>query len=160
MIFGEWTGVFLMGYLVNQKWMRKYDGLLLAGGAADLLVSAYLVVKRVDCIAIIANQSILSVLMSSAMFVLLLRMDQFLKPIGTLLAAGSRYSYSVLLIHWFVLIRIVYNGWFSSDMSQYLQILLPVLLCGVVSMLLAWIIDRMVVDVIMGYRHFKKSMIE
>ena len=44
--------------------------------------------------------------------------------------------------------------------SQYLQILLPVLLCGVVSMLLAWIIDRMVVDVIMGYRHFKKSMIE
>ena len=35
-----------------------------------------------------------------------------------------------------------------------------VLLCGVASMLLAWIIDRMVVDVIMGYRHFKKSMIE
>ena len=27
-------------------------------------------------------------------------------------------------------------------------------------LLLAWIIDRMVVDVIMGYRHFKKSMIE
>ena len=45
-------------------------------------------------------------------------------------------------------------------MSQYLQILLPVLLCGVVSMLLAWIIDRMVVDVIMGYRHFKICMIE
>ena len=63
------------------------------------------------------------------------------------MAAGSRYSYSVLLVHWFVLIRIAYNGWFSSDMSQYLQILLPVLLCGVVSMLLAWIIDRMVVDV-------------
>ena len=38
--------------------------------------------------------------------------------------------------------------------------LLAVLLCGVTSMLLAWIIDRMVVDVIMGYRHFKKSMIE
>ena len=36
----------------------------------------------------------------------------------------------------------------------------PLVLCGVVSMLLAWIIDRMVVDVIMGYRHFKKSMIE
>ena len=45
-------------------------------------------------------------------------------------------------------------------MSQYLQILLSVLLCGVASMLLAWIIDRMMVDVIMGYRHFKKSMIE
>lgn len=160
MIFGEWTGVFLMGYLVNQKWMRKYDGLLLTGGAAAVLVSAYLVVKRADCIAIIANQSILSVMMSSAMFVLLLRLDQFLKPIGALLAAGSRYSYSVLLVHWFVLIRIVYNGWFSSDMSQYLQILLPVLLCGAVSILLAWIIDRMVVDVIMGYRHFQKSMIE
>ncbi len=160
MIFGEWTGVFLMGYLVNQKWMRKYDGLLLAGGAAAVLVSAYLVVKRADCIAIIANQSILSVLMSSAMFVLLLRLDQFLRPIGALLAAGSRYSYSILLVHWFVLIRIVYNGWFSSNMSQYLQILLPVLLCGAVSILLAWIIDRMVVDVIMGYRHFKKSMIE
>ena len=45
-------------------------------------------------------------------------------------------------------------------MSQYLQILLSVPLCGVASMLLAWIIDRMVVDVIMGYRHFKKSIIE
>ena len=31
---------------------------------------------------------------------------------------------------------------------------------GVVSMLLAWVMDRMVVDVIMGYRHFQKSMIE
>ena len=38
--------------------------------------------------------------------------------------------------------------------------MLPVLLCGVASMLLAWIMDRMEVDVIMGYRHFKKSMIE
>lgn len=51
------------------------------------------------------------------------------------------------------------NLW-SLGWHQHLQILLPVLLCGVTSMLLAWIIDRMMVDVIMGYRHFKKSMIE
>lgn len=48
----------------------------------------------------------------------------------------------------------------EKGVITYLQILLPVLLCGAVSILLAWIIDRMVVDVIMGYRHFKKSMIE
>ena len=48
--------------------------------------------------------------------------------------------------------------WWQNRLLQLLAAF--VLLCGVASMLLAWIIDRMVVDVIMGYRHFKKSMIE
>ena len=75
---------------------------------------------------VIANQSILSMLMASAIYVIFLHGDQLLAPGRKVLASISRYSYSIILIHWYILIRVVYNGWFHSGMNQYLQVILPI----------------------------------
>lgn len=156
---GDWSGVFVLGYMLNRNWMRRYDRVLVGFGLAAVGFSAVLTAVRQDCMKIIANQSVLSALMACAVFVVLLRMDAVLRPVGRWLAAASRYSYSMILVHWYVLIRIVYNGWFDSGMNQCLQVMGPILLCAALSVVYSWVIDRMIVDVLMGYGHFRKSVI-
>ena len=146
---GDWPGIFIMGYLIDQSWMRKYDGILVGAGGAALAVSAWVVMTRENCMDVIANQSILSMLMAAAIFVVFLRGDHLLAPAGKILAAVSRYSYSIILIHWYMLIRVVHNGWFSSGMNQYLQVLLPISWCALLSVAASWVIDRFVVDVLL-----------
>lgn len=146
---GSWPGIFIMGYLINQSWMRKYDIVLFAAGVMALVVSAWVVTTRENCMDVIANQSILSMLMAAAIFVVFLRGDRFLAPIGKILASVSRYSYSIILIHWYMLIRVVHNGWFSSGMNQYLQVVLPILWCALLSVAASWAVDRFVVDIIL-----------
>lgn len=77
-----------------------------------------------------------------------MRMDPWLKPLKQLLSLCSRYSYSVLLIHWYVLNTFIYSGWLSSGLSASLQILLPILACLVISLSLSVITDRLVTDVV------------
>ena len=147
--FGNWPGIFIMGYLINQPWMRKYDGALIGAGGIALAVSAWVVMTRENCMDVIANQSILSMLMAAAIFVVFLRGDHLLAPAGKILAAVSRYSYSIILIHWYMLIRVVHNGWFSSGMNQYLQVVMPIIWCALLSAAASWVIDRFVVDVLL-----------
>lgn len=98
---------------------------------------------------VIANQSILSMLMASAIYVIFLHGDQLLAPGRKVLASISRYSYSIILIHWYILIRVVHNGWFHSGMNQYLQVILPILWCALLSVVSSWVIDRFLVDIIL-----------
>lgn len=146
---GNWPGIFLMGYLINQTWMRKYDKALLGAGMAAFAVSGWIVTVRENCMDVIANQSILSMLMASAIYVIFLHGDQLLAPGRKVLASISRYSYSIILIHWYILIRVVHNGWFHSGMNQYLQVILPILWCALLSVVSSWVIDRFLVDIIL-----------
>ena len=148
--FGGWAGIFLMGYLVNQSWMRKYDGLLIGAGFVTMAVSAWLVVTRENCLDIISGLSILAMLMASSIFIILLRADSFLAPAGKILAMASKYSYSIILIHWYMQIRVIHNNIFNLDMNQILLLLMPILGCILLSGIIAsWMIDRLVVDLLL-----------
>lgn len=87
--------------------------------------------------------------MASAIYVIFLHGDQLLVPGRKVLASISRYSYSIILIHWYILIRVVHNGWFHSGMNQYLQVILPILWCALLSVVSSWVIDRFLVDIIL-----------
>lgn len=142
---GGWAGIFLMGYFLTRKWMRKYDGLLVACGAAAYLASLWIESFRADYKVIVCNQSILMALMSMAIFAAALRLDPYLKPLGRFLRACSGYSYSVLLIHWFVLSGFIYSGWMSSQLPGSVQILLPIAVCLAVSWMLSVLTDHLAV---------------
>ena len=117
---GSWAGIFIMGYLVNQSWMRKYDRLLLGAGLVSFLASVWLVMIREDCMDNILGDSILSMLMSAAIFVIILHLDPILAPVGKILALASKYSYSIILIHWYIQIRVIHNNIFNPKMNQLL----------------------------------------
>lgn len=143
---GDWPGIFLLGYLLTRNWMRRYDRLLIAGGAAAFALSLWLAGFRADYKALVCNQSILMALMSMAVFVVVLRMDRWLQPFERILSVCSGYSYSVLLIHWYVLNHFIYSGWMSSQMSGTVQVILPVFACLIVSLAVSFVTDHLVTN--------------
>lgn len=145
---GDWPGIFLLGYLLTRDWMRRYDRLLAAGGAVAFGVAFWMQGARADYKQIVCNQSVLMTFMSMAVFVTGLRMEPWLAPLGRLLAFGSRYSYSVLLVHWFVLGNFIYSGWMSSRMPGAVQLTVPVFVCLVLSLGTGAVTDHMVVKVL------------
>ncbi len=90
-----------------------------------MAASAWLVVTRENCLDIISGLSILAMLMA------------------------SKYSYSIILIHWYMQIRVIHNNIFNPDMNQILLLLMPILGCILLSGIASWMIDRLVVDLLL-----------
>ncbi len=143
-----WPGIFLMGYFLTRDWMRPYDHLWLKGGAAAFLISLGTGMLRLDYGQIVYNCSLLMLAMASALFLAVRKLEPYLSSVGPLLSAASRYSYSVLLIHWYVLYGLVYNGLLPGQMPLILKILLPILACAILSLALSALVDRTVVAVL------------
>ncbi len=145
---GDWPGIFLLGYFLTRDWMRRYDRLLVAGGAGAFVLAFWLQGFRPDYKEIVCNQSILMTSMSMAVFVTALGMERWLAPLARMLKVCSRYSYQVLLVHWFVLGNFIYNGWMSSQMPGVVQVALPVPVCLALSLGIAAVTDLLAVKVL------------
>lgn len=143
----SWSGIFLMGYFLNQSYIRKFDGWILAGGILSLLVSAALSVYNPDYKQIVCNQSILMIGMAASIFVLFIRGQRHLTKLAPVFAFLGKYSYSMLLIHWFVYRNIISNGWIPEQWSNKSigQIFLPIFLIMSISLLISIVIDQTVV---------------
>ncbi len=115
----------------------------------SFLASVWLVVTHEDCMDNILGESILSMLMSAAIFIIILRLDPILAPAGKILALASKYSYSIILIHWYVQIRVIHNNIFNPKMNPLLLLFLPILGCILLSWVISWIVDRLVVDLLL-----------
>lgn len=145
-----WPGIFLMGYFLSRQWMRKYDWAIMAGGAVALTLALCLSLYRDDYKAISCNCSILMMFMSGAIFVMMIRMQRWLRPFGKILGFLGRYSYSVLLVHWFVYNGILTNSWTPEiwlDKSIG-QILVPIGFISIVSLGIAVIVDNTLIMVL------------
>ena len=146
----SWLGIFLMGYFLNRPWMRRYDWGILAAGAASLVISLWVATFRSDYKDVVCNCSIFMLFMSSSVFVIFVRLRSALDRLGTLLAFLGKYSYSVLLVHWYVLYGIMVHGvvperWMNKSMGQ---LLIPLVFTGAVSMGIAVAVDHTAVLVL------------
>lgn len=139
-----WIGIFLMGYFMTRDWMRKYDKIWVLCGCLALAASVWISGVRADYKDIVCNRSIVMLCMACAVFACALRLERFLQPFKKLLSFLSRHSYTILLVHMFVLYHIIYNGWFSSAMPKLTQVALPLAACCAVSFLLAAAVDHTV----------------
>lgn len=145
---GDWPGIFLLGYFLTRDWMRRYDPVLVAGGVGAFVLAFWLQGCRPDYKGIVCNQSVLMAFMSMAVFVTALRMERWLAAFARVLQVCSRYSYQVLLVHWFVLGNFIYNGWMSSGLPGVIQVTLPVPVCLALSLGIAAVTDLLVVKVL------------
>lgn len=140
----SWPGVFLMGYFLTRDWMRKYDNMLIAGGILSFAVSLWLSCTIENYKGVVANCSILMLLMSSAVFVTIMKGEKIFGRLGKSLSYVSRYSYSILLIHWYVLSAFVYDSWLSSQLHWTVQITAPIVMCFLWSLVLAIVVEHTV----------------
>ena len=142
--------------------MRKYDPAIIAAGAGAFAYSVYLVTVRDDFMNVVANTSSLMLFMSSALFVLFLRAEQlyharraegagacganaFLSGARAFVSALSRQSYSILLIHFFVLHAVLRRGLMREGLPMTAELLLMFLLCLVISWIIAFAVDNTVI---------------
>ncbi len=121
----SWTGIFILGYFLSSPCSRKYGkGILAAGGASSAVIFVLYGIRE-DAAAVAANDSFLMILTASAVFFLLAvreekrrektaNLNGMPRPHSRLLAfcrgtvrVIGRYSYSVLLIHWYMLFVVV-----------------------------------------------------
>lgn len=144
---GDWTGVFLFGYLMNQKWMRRYDRFWAVGGLATIIVGAFLAIHQANSERYIFGSSIFVLVIACGIFSVILHMEDRLQRIKGILVFFSQYSYSILLIHWFVL----HNILFIQGLSRFkpmLYVFSALSSCVLLSFLFSVFIDNTIVALI------------
>ena len=134
-----------MGYLLTRKWMRKYDRIWMAGGCVALVLAVWIGTVRKDYAEIVYNESLFLLCISCGIFVAMLHMEKIIQSrniIKRILIFCSKYSYSVLLIHWYVLYNFVFAKGLSSDMPGVVLVFVPVFACAGLSLLYSVVIEH------------------
>ncbi len=125
----SWEGIFLLGYVMTRECCRRYDRAVWLSGILAAVLIVWIGCTREDAAAAAANDSVFMVLFSMAVFLLFLRRDEgrtgqaasgrsmadssaagrvrAVQAGGRIIQMVSRYSYSILLIHWFMLFVVV-----------------------------------------------------
>ena len=99
-----WEGTFLLGYYFAQPCARKYKKTYLILGAVSLVFTVICAVFRTDYKAILlADGAPAMNLMGGALFLMLREKEHKLFLPGFITTFLTRYSYSILLVHWAVL---------------------------------------------------------
>lgn len=104
----QWDSVFLLGYYLSTDRALKHQKKFFAAGLLSLLIMMVVRRTREDYLFLIYNNATLMILWASAIFLFIKKHaeDWFAKE-GKLLYALGKVSFSVLLVHWLVLYRIV-----------------------------------------------------
>lgn len=111
----SWTGIFLFGYVLAVLPEGKWERWMIAGGIVSAAVIFWMFCFREDGAAAAANDSPFMILTAGAVFLLFRKGEKKRRLKGKasfgrrLIQIGSRYSYSILLIHWFMLFVVAEN---------------------------------------------------
>lgn len=143
-----WAGVFLLGYLMNRSWMRRYDRLWMIGGIGGLAAGVSISMFTGSSSRYVFGTSIFVLLIACGIYSALFRLEKYLQRIKKFLLFVSKYSYSVLLIHWFVLYHILFIQGMSPLMPKVAFVLVSLTLCSLISFFFAFAADHMVIAVL------------
>lgn len=147
--FSSWVGVAVWGYWISRDETRKYDWILCTMGILAFAVMAILVRCRTDFYNLCCNCSPVMLLVASGIFALVYKTSYKLLRPNYFLGLLSKYSYSIILIHWGVL------HWITRKCLQIYTVnykyiggtLLSVACTAMVSLIAAIGIDNLVVVV-------------
>ena len=145
-VLSGFPGIFLMGYLLTRPWMRRWDRVWMAAGPISLVLALFVASTRIDYLNVVGNRSFLSVLLTGGMFILMLRAEPLLGKLPglcrRLLSGLGKQNYSILLVHYFVLIDLVMRAVMPLGISPLVQIGGTLILCAALSLPVALLCDR------------------
>lgn len=157
-ILFSWEGIFYFGYFLTLPCSRKYDQWLLVGGGFSALVIACLFCRWENAAAIAANYSPFTILSASAIFILFRKWEEkkaektIFPVLSALIQVGNKYSFSILLIHWFVLYILVddklgIKALMFGNYWVFIGVLAQLLTALLISFVFSFIYDQTVVFV-------------
>lgn len=102
-VVDSFAGVFLLGYFLSGKCSRRAENLFLAGGVISFVISCFLILQTETYELFIYQNAPTMMLFSSGIFIGVKRAATGCSGEHPLIQLVSRYSFSILLIHWGVL---------------------------------------------------------
>ena len=103
-----WDGVFLLGYIMAQPSVRKHDRKLVITGVIAFVIAVAVVFKDATNMNYVYNNAPTMILMSCGIYAIFMRHKEwFATKANLFIRLCSKYSYAIILIHWYVLFVIV-----------------------------------------------------
>lgn len=134
-IVDTYAGTFLLGYYLSGRAGRRTENILLLGGIVSFFITCYIIFFHGWYQDYIYNNAPTMLLFAAALFLSAKRLAEHWVTKNRLLGLISRYSFSVLLIHWAVLHVAVKNVLHIDVMSG--GIVGGCLLAGVLTLVLS-----------------------
>lgn len=142
----SWIGVAVIGYWVTRQETRKYDIILILVGIITVIVAIYIIKTQSNFLSLICNCSPVMTLISAGIFALVFKFGKLFDKGNWVIRILSKYSYSIILIHWWSLHWIaVKELGIRIDMYGGIGIIICYLAVLVVSLLMGFLIDNLVV---------------
>lgn len=145
-----WEGVFLLGYIMTRSETRKYDRKIIIAGVISFATAVIVVFFNSSNMNYVYNNAITLILISCGIFALVLGNTKwFENKDNAMIRLCSKYSYAIILIHWYALFVIV-QGKFHVTALRFGcvgGIVATVVLAFGVSLVLGMLYDNTVVIV-------------
>ena len=103
----SWLGAYILGYFMTAKEAARNNRLYLHIGVFCLLLSILMAYTIPENIAYISNCVPTTLFICCALFALVRSCEGFFAKPHRILGFFSRYSYSIILVHWYILFVVV-----------------------------------------------------
>lgn len=103
----SWLGAYILGYFMTTKEAARNNRLYLHIGVFCLLLSILMAYTIPENIAYISNCVPTTLFICCALFALVRSCESFFAKPHRILGFFSRYSYSIILVHWYILFVVV-----------------------------------------------------
>lgn len=142
---GSWEGVAIIGYWVTRPETKKYYRMLIGLGVAAFVLMAVFIGCDLDYRTLCCNASPVMTLISTGTFATVFLGHKFFHKGNVVLKILSKYSYSLILIHWWTLHWIT-RGRYDIQVLQHhgLGLFLSLGVTLLVSLIAAILIDNYV----------------
>lgn len=139
----------VIGYFINLDESRKYDKLFIGFGILSMILTAIICNYNANYLQICSNASPIAVLIGTFFYVSFKNIPSKYLKNNFFINLIAKYSFSIVLIHWFVISNIVMNR-FNIHATQYkmLGIIPSVILSLIFSLLISIVIDNTIIKLI------------
>ncbi|MGN0290519.1 MAG: acyltransferase [Lachnospiraceae bacterium] len=150
-MLNAWLGIAVMGYWITRDETKKYYNICIGLGILALVSMGIIIFKTENFLEYVANCSPISAFIGIGIFAFVFKFSKVFSKGNVLLNLLSKYSYSIILLHWGVLhfvtkgimgIRINTGGFLVGN-------LLTLIITIIISLVVSICIDNMVVVVIL-----------
>lgn len=143
--FSAWLCVAIMGYWLSCPETRKYDKLLIALGACGVITGVWMIFTDRDFMSKCCNTSPVMLFVAMGLFAIVSDIKLFSRG-NRIIKMISKYSFSMILIHWAGLHFVVRGIYHIYTMNYHgLGVLVSLFVNVVVDFVLAFLIDNLIV---------------
>ena len=161
--FIEWEGVFILGYILTEKRSKIMEKAVLIFGGISVVAISVIILQDYSRIGYVCNAAPVMILFAAAIMILLSKVKYVPnKFAGSVIQILSKYSYAIILVHWYGLFVVVWGkmGLQPLRFGCIGGIILTVSVATLVCLLMGIVGDNTIVYVIQSIFELPYKMIK